>query len=178
MSQTDRLRFVGFAVFGGGVTLLLLLAIPQLALIRSVSELTVLTGGQKFLVILEALQSSFTSIPGLHQVIMACIVILAGMNTGLAAGLLQKRRSASSAHAAGMAGVVAAILGAGCSACGSVALVSIIGLTAASPLLASLPFHGFEFSIASILLSVAALALLIRETKAVASCPLPVVDHK
>lgn len=172
MLEQYRLRCAVIGLIGGGVTLLLLLAIPQLALIRTISTIDALPGARKVLVIAQALGSSFTVIPWTHQIVMVSIIVLAGVNTWLAARLFVRRRRAASAHLSGLAGVLAAILGAGCSACGSAVFISLIGLSAASPLLASLPFHGFEFSISSMLLSVMAFFLLVRETRSAGSCKL------
>ena len=157
-------------ILGGGVALLLLLAIPQIALIQSTFSLPELSFQEKMSALVDALWTSFTVIPVTHQITLVCIVILTGINVGLAVKLFKNRRIALSGHAAGFAGIMAGILGAGCSACGSVLLVSLLGLAGASPLLAALPFHGFEFSIASVILSLCALVLLVREVRLPQGC--------
>lgn len=50
----------------------------------------------------------------------------------------------------GLSGLVVGWLGAGCSACGSIALSSLIGFTATTALIGFLPLEGLEFGLAGI----------------------------
>lgn len=85
--------------------------------------------------------------------------LLFGVNTALLAYYFVQRRSlpAAKASATTVGGVVAAVFGIGCSACGTLVLSAILSSVGATGLLALLPLGGGEF----LLISIALLAVSI-----------------
>lgn len=81
---------------------------------------------------------------------IALVAIAAGMNIAMLVFYFKKRTAVGAAAGTGGFGLIIGTLGASCSACGSVILSSLIGITSASALVSALPLNGIEFGIASI----------------------------
>lgn len=75
-------------------------------------------------------------------------------------------------HVSGVAGLVASMLGIGCAACGSVALVGILSLFGAGGLVALLPLHGTEFLILGIVLIVISIRFMAKKICDPLICPI------
>lgn len=63
-----------------------------------------------------------------------------------------------------------AFLGVGCSACGSLVLSSLMGLTAATTLIGFLPFRGLEFGISGIFLLLVSIYLIALKISSLDNC--------
>lgn len=101
-------------------------------------------------------------------------VVLFGINIALLTFYIRRRQEASRgtvAHMASIGGVVSAVLGIGCAACGSVVLTSLLGLFGASGLLLLLPLHGVEFGIVGLVLLVVSIRYLIKRIEDPIICP-------
>lgn len=86
------------------------------------------------------------------QIMIVLVAFLSGINIAMLAFYFKRRMAVGSAAGASGFGLVIGTLGVGCSACGSVILSSLIGITSASALISALPLRGAEFGIASITL--------------------------
>ena len=79
--------------------------------------------------------------------------VLAGINVSLITYYVRRQRRISRAGAtAGSLGLVSGILGVGCTACGSLIVMSAFGTAVGTSIIAFLPLHGEEFGIAGVVL--------------------------
>ncbi len=88
----------------------------------------------------------------LSQVISVIVAFLAGVNVALLIHYLRQRVRVQRESGVSIIGIILGMLGVGCSACGSIVLSSLFGLTTASALLSFLPLGGVEFGLLSIIL--------------------------
>ncbi|MFB6226175.1 MAG: hypothetical protein ABEJ02_02385 [Candidatus Paceibacteria bacterium] len=88
------------------------------------------------------------------QILNTLLALLVGVNISLLVYYLKDRFELQREAGMSSLSVVMGALGIGCSACGSVVLSSLFGVTAASNFLGYLPFGGSEFTISAILLIV------------------------
>lgn len=86
------------------------------------------------------------------QIMIVLVALMSGINIAMLIFYSKRRVSAIKAAGASGFGLIVGTLGVGCSACGSVILSSLIGITSASALVSALPLGGAEFGIASIAL--------------------------
>lgn len=106
--------------------------------------------------------SSFTTF---SRSVLLLTVILLGINMALLIFYIRRRQEASGGRAAqlaGVGGVVSAVLGIGCAACGSVILTAVLSFFGAGGLLLLLPFHGVEFGVLGIVLLLVSIRYLIK----------------
>ena len=114
---------------------------------------------------LGAIGTNFTT---LGASLTIAVAVLLGLDVAVAARYLRQRAAEARAGGAALGGVTLALLGAGCSSCGAIALSSLLGAGAAASFTASLPLGGQELSLAS----VAVLAAILVSTLRKASRPL------
>lgn len=102
-------------------------------------------------VVLSSLQSNFTIFSLLYA---SLIAILFGMNISLIAYVITQRKAAlrNAETTASFFGMVSGMLGAGCAACGSFLINSVLSLVGATGLITFLPLKGQEFAFLSIAL--------------------------
>jgi len=70
----------------------------------------------------------------------------------------------------GILGLPLAFLGVGCSACGSLVLTSLIGLSTASVLIGFLPLAGLEFELLGIFILLASIYLIVLKISLINNC--------
>lgn len=104
------------------------------------------------------------------QVMVVLVALLSGINIAMLIFYFKRRMAVSRAAGASGFGLVIGILGAGCSACGSVILSSLIGITSASALVSWLPLRGVEFGIASLALISLSIYILAKKIQSPATC--------
>jgi hypothetical protein len=109
----------------------------------------------------------FESLPlnfsGAALVLLIITAILVGINTTLLVYLIRERVGAYKNSGLTILGMVSAVLGIGCSACGSVVLTTLLSLSATSAIIGFLPLHGLEFSLVSVGLLVLSLGLVMKK---------------
>lgn len=81
------------------------------------------------------------------QVFTFLTAFLIGLNITLLIFYFRKRLAERPPTGASVLGMLASLLGVGCTSCGSVVLSSMVGFTATAKLLAVLPLRGKEFSL-------------------------------
>ena len=99
-----------------------------------------------------SLLTNFTPVSALYLIITA---ILFGVNIGLLTYYIRRRQvknGNTTAHLANLGGIISAVLGIGCAACGSIVLTAILSLFGAGSLILLLPFNGVEFGVLGIIL--------------------------
>ena len=109
---------------------------------------------------LESLPLNFSSTALVLVIITA---ILAGINVALLVYLVRERAAAYRNSGLTILGMMSAVLGIGCSACGSVVLTTLFSLSTSSAIVGFLPLHGLEFSLVSVVVLVISLCLVVRK---------------
>jgi len=170
MHRKELAKPIGIGTGVWGATLLFLLAVAQWPMLQSLWRIDVLSVGQKWKFLIESVQLSIVVTPFDALVLPLIISGLSGVNAGLLSVLIARRRGVRRAGG-GILAILAGAAGVGCASCGSVLIVSLLGLSAATPVLAVLPLKGFEFSIVSILLLCGICIASIRELRRPVTCP-------
>jgi hypothetical protein len=119
-----------------------------------------------------SLGSNFTVLSASYLVTVA---VLFGLNIALLIFYIRRRQEvlpSKKAHLATVGGMMSAVLGIGCAACGSVVLTAVFGLVGAGGLLVWLPLHGLEFGIAGTLLLLISIRYLIKKINHPLVCPI------
>lgn len=107
----------------------------------------------------------------ISQASIIVLSLLFGTYVSLLTYYFRKRYLINRAAGLGVVGTFLAILGIGCGVCGSVALSTVVGLSASAAILSILPFKGQEFSAAGILILLLVIFLLVRELRKPIVCP-------
>lgn len=121
----------------------------------------------------ELLLTSVYELSPLSLSYLLAVSVLVGLNATLMLFYIKMRRVAPSSAtlAGGITGMVAAALGLGCAACGSVVLLSLFG-TVAVGAFASLPFGGAEIGALGITLLMVSFYTTIRAINKPPVCPI------
>lgn len=100
------------------------------------------------------------------------VALLLGVNIALLSYYVVQRRSLPDAKesATTVSGVIAAVFGVGCSACGTLVFSAMLSLVGATGLLALLPLGGGEFLVLSIVLLTTSTYLLAKSIQASTVC--------
>lgn len=106
----------------------------------------------KFKILWTSLGLYITNFTLASQIMIVLVALLSGINIAMLVFYFKRRMAVGSAAGASGFGLAVGTLGVGCSACGSVILSSLIGITSASALVSALPLKGAEFGIISIAL--------------------------
>lgn len=127
---------------------------PNIRLIVSVVSSPDVPFANKLELPLSLLGSIATNFTPLSASYTIAISVLFGMYVAMAAYFLKHRvkEVGQGAMATGFLGGASGVVGVGCSACGSLLLMSALSLMGASGVLALLPFGGGEFGIAGVIL--------------------------
>lgn len=132
---------------------------PNLSLIREVMAHPSLSIGDKVALPIGLLGSISTNFTLLSAIVTVAISVLFAANVALTTYFLRRRitqvKQSGAAH--GVFGVVSAVVGIGCAACGSLLLSSLLALVGAGWVLAYLPLAGGEFGLIGVVLLVYAL---------------------
>ncbi len=169
---------IRYAVGAVGIVFLAMsgaLLLPNLAVIKQVFGSGSIDFGEKMAFLLSLYSTLFSNNTVVSGVILVLTAILFGINIGLLIYYIRRRQEKigdKKAHLASLGGVVSAILGLGCAACGSVVLTAVFGLLGASSLVLLLPFHGAEFGILGIVLLLVSIRFLIKKINDPLVCPI------
>ena len=98
--------------------------------------------------------------------VLITTALLFGINIGLLTYYVRRRQTgvgqSKKANLAGLGGLMSAVLGMGCAACGSVVLTALFGVFGASSIVLFLPFDGAEFGLVGIILLLVSIRYLIQ----------------
>lgn len=108
--------------------------------------------GTKFKIFWTSLGLYATNFTLASQIMIVLVALFSGINIAMLAFYFKRRMAMGSAAGASGFGLIIGTLGVGCSACGSVIIASLIGISSASALVSVLPLGGAEFGIVSIAL--------------------------
>lgn len=153
--------------------------IPNFRLIGAVFDTPNVTPNTKLALLgslLTGITTNFDALAGFYTV---AIPLLFGVDIAMIAYFLKQKR-ASLPHgeiAASLGGAASAVVAAGCAACGSFLLVTILSFLGASGALALLPLKGGELGLLSIALLILSIYLIARKIVAPIICELPPRDN-
>lgn len=119
-----------------------------------------------------SLLTNFTVFSALYLILVS---VLFGINIALLTFYIRRRQERShntTAHLASIGGIISAVLGIGCAACGSVVLTAVLSLFGAGGLLLILPLHGIEFGIIGFILLLVSIRYLIKRINDPFVCPM------
>lgn len=166
-------RYLSIAAGVTGAALLLASVLPGLSILKFTLTFPGFTLETRLRFFFQTL-FSFSMIPGLlPQILTLLLVISTGVYTALLVYFLSHRIAQYRAGGLGYAGIVLALLGIGCTACGSVIFVSLLGLSVASALLGYLPLRGAEFMIAGNIILLASIYFVAKNIRDPQRCKLP-----
>lgn len=139
--------------------------LPNISLIVSVMSHPGISLSDKLNLPVSLLGSIATNFTLLSASYTIAIAILVGINTAFIVYVIRRQRSAlpKTGAAAGMVGVASGILGAGCTACGTIILTSVLATFGGAGALAFLPLRGGEFGILGVILLLASFFLLAKQ---------------
>jgi len=158
-----------YALGGIGIVFIAMsasLLLPSFSLITQIFSSSALTLSDKLLFVGSLYGTLFSSNTVFSGIVLIITAILFGVNIGLLVYYIRRRQEGSSkskkAHLAGLGGMVSAVLGIGCAACGSVILTALFGVFGAGSIVLFLPFDGAEFGVLGIILLVVSIRYLIK----------------
>ena len=159
---------LALAVTGGMLTATIILMNYSLLKFISASELFDTAAKLR---ILAASSGSFrTRISTAEQIVTLITALLTGVNVSVLAYYLKRRVPLQRAMGVSALGILGSFLGIGCASCGSLLLVSILGLTAAGGLLRALPLRGMEFGVMSAFILIASLFFVVHKLESPLVC--------
>lgn len=128
----------------------------------------------KVTLMFQILSTPFYNLLSSETFFLLAVSVLIGINITLAIFYIRLRRSTPSASGTigTIGGLVAALLGVGCAACGSLILTSVAVSLGGLSLLAALPFGGAEIGYLGALLVGISTVILIRGINKPAVCPI------
>ncbi|MCA9357507.1 hypothetical protein H6784_00085 [Candidatus Nomurabacteria bacterium] len=148
-------RYTQLAIVVTFIVLSVAILLPSRDIVWQVFSSKLLNVGDKFSFLgslYGLIASNFTIYSAVFMVVSS---VLLGINIALLVYYVRRRQVGSHSRAAewnSLGGVVSAVLGVGCAACGSIILTSFLATFGAGGLLLWLPLHGAEFSLLGIVL--------------------------
>ncbi len=112
----------------------------------------VLNFAGKLKLIFSSLGSFVTNFTLSSQIMVVVVSLLAGINIAMLIFYLRKNRAIRKTAKTSVLGLIVGTLGVGCSACGSVILSSVFGISASFVFMSYLPLGGMEFGLIGIAL--------------------------
>ncbi len=119
---------------------------------------------------IEYFKSGFTLSSQISTIIIS---ILAGINVSIVTYYVRSKIKLGRASGLGIFGIVSGIFGIGCSACGSILITSVFGLSTTTFITTKLPLHGAEFGIIGILLLLVSIYIICEKIANPSSCAIP-----
>ena len=139
---------LSFAVFF--LVVIFSIWLPNLSFIKHTAVSPDLEANQKYGILLASLGAINTNFTPIGRILLILVSFLFSIDFSLLIYYFQKTLVVEKSLGTGILGLVTGILGVGCASCGSVILVSVLGLTAASAFLSFLPLRGAEFGLISV----------------------------
>lgn len=124
----------------------------------------------KLRIFMASLGSFHTRISVPEQIMTVVTALLAGINVSVLAHYFKRRIPLQKAMGVSTVGILGSFLGIGCASCGSVLLISLLGLSAAGGFIRLLPLRGMEFGIVSILILLSSLFFVARKIESPLVC--------
>lgn len=162
---------VAVAVMAAVAVFLFQVWLPNLGLIWSVVTSETMSPSDKAGFLWDSLGAIRTNFTVLGAWLAAAVSLLFGLNAAVTVHYVRRRLALGGTAGAGVAGLVVAVVGVGCSACGAVVLSFLIGTTATASFVGLLPLRGQELNLVSVAVLAATLVVAIRKLTEPVVCP-------
>lgn len=147
--------------------------LPDLGLIWHVVTSSAFSPGEKVGFLWASVGAIRTNFTVLGAWLVGAVSILFGLSAALTVRYLRERLAVRDVSGMGVAGLLAALVGVGCSACGAVVLSALVGATATASFVGLLPLRGQEFTLLSAAILAAAVVVTARKLAEPVACELP-----
>lgn len=167
-------RYFLVAVVAGAGLLLSLSLLPHLTLLSSVWLSSSIPVTEKFSLLAHLIATLGVNTTVVGKSVVVLTSMLFGLQTAFLLYYIRRRQTATTqpiAEVASLSGIVAALFGIGCAACGSVILTAVLGLVGGIGLLSVLPFHGMEFGIFGVAVLAFTIGYLVKKIDDPMICP-------
>ena len=144
--------------------------LPNYQLVTGTLTNSSMTLGQKTNLLIALVGSFNTNFTLFSQLAILITATLTGFQFSLMVYYLKQSARLHRSMGLSSTGVIAGMIGIGCASCGSVILVSILGITTATSLLSILPFRGTEFSLLGMALLLVAIIMTTNKINQPISC--------
>ncbi len=163
------------AVVTAGAAFMLAMWLRNLFLIMATFRSPLFSVSDNLVLLAQLLGGIVTDATTLAAMLIITTAVLFGVNAGLFAFYVQRKRDLPQAKegTTALAGLMAAVFGVGCASCGTFVLGAVLSSVGASSLLALLPLGGQEFLLASIALLTTSIYALTRSIEASKVCAVP-----
>lgn len=172
-SFVEVFRHPLYVALAGAIALSLLLAtiwLANIGFVRFTVGTEIFTTSAKVKILWSSLRIFQTGFTPFSQIIAIIIALLSGINIALLAFYFRKRVALQSAAGTSLLGIVIGFLGVGCTACGSVILSSLFGLTATAGFIGLFPLKGAEIGLFSILILAISIGIVAQKIQVPLAC--------
>jgi len=114
--------------------------------------------------------SLFTNIDTFNLVLLTIGGWLTGVQTSLMVAQIGEKMKMGKVAGLGIVGMIGSLLGVGCSACGSIILTSVFGVSGAAVIFGYLPFKGVELGIVGIGILLLSIGITAKKLSEVGEC--------
>jgi len=166
------------AILSALALLITIISLPNHELIGKIIFGDVFTFKQKFKILFASLGAFETNFTTESQVLLLLIAGLVGVNVAMLAYYFRTRMVLQRAAGASVFGIAVSILGVGCSACGSVVISTLFGISTAVIIINFLPLKGIEFSLLSIVVIIGSIVYLAKRLQTPGICKVNVKKQK
>jgi len=142
--------YIKIALVVSILVLLITIWLPNFQFLKFTVSTNAFDVVEKAKIIMYSLGAFVTNFTLVSRTFAVIIAVLMGINIAFLVYYFKKRIGTQKAAGTSVAGITSGLLGVGCSACGSVVLSSIFGVSAATGFIGILPLKGLEFSILSV----------------------------
>ena len=132
------------------LTLIFSIWLPNFNFIKHTAASSYLTVNQKLGILGASLGAMETNFTTTSRILTIAVSALFSVDFSLTAYYFQKKVSIEKSAGISLVGLLLGLTGVGCISCGSVILMSVLGLTTATAFISILPLRGAEFSLISI----------------------------
>lgn len=163
----------GIAAVTTVAVLLLQVWLLNLSMIWTVITSADMSAGETVAFLWASLGAIRTTFSTAGAALAVAVSVLFGLHVAVTVRYVRQRAATSSSGTLGIAGLVVALAGAGCSACGAVLLSFVLGGAATATVVGALPLHGLEFGLLAAATLVGALAFTVRRLAQPPACETP-----
>lgn len=107
------------------------------------------------------------------KILIAVIIVLAGVSTAMLVYYIKRHLHLEIASGASFVGIILSLIGVGCATCGSVAIISIFGLSTTAVFISFLPLQGLEFGLLALILLIWSIYSVSKKVQKPLVCEIP-----
>lgn len=147
-----RPLYIGLLGLVACIVLSVLILLPNFSLLKVTFASDYFSFSEKFWTFVISLGAFETNFTRFSQITTILVSFLIGTQVSLLVLYIRKRAQLQKSIGASTLGTMFSLLGVGCTACGSVILSSVFGISAVTAVLGWLPFKGTEITILGLLI--------------------------